>query len=414
MTKYILGSLTIVFLLTAAMVGNSFGQTTEAGASQASAAQSRVVGEVTAVDKTANQVTIKSDTGESITIVTNEASSVLRLPAGETSAQKATKITLADIGVGDRLFARGTVAEGGKSVAASQVVVTGTAVAAAATQDPGQQRVGARNRGLNGRVAALNSDKKEISVQSRSRDGVGTITIQTSDGTRFFRYAADSMDIKHASRSSFEGLKVGDQLRALGDTNEDGTRFTANEIISGLMARTGGQVVAINPAANEVTIKNSQTGQTMTVAFGSHSSLRRVSAEDAASFEAIRPARQDRPDRPAAAAGQPDRPRERPARAPGEERRPAGDERRPRGGRGFQEMIENLPAIKVTDLKKGDTVFVSGTQGADPAHMTAITLVTGDATFIGRMLQTGPNRGPQNPGLPGDVLGGGVGNPERP
>ncbi len=222
MTKRMLGSLTIVFLLTAVMVGNCFGQTTEA--SQTSAAQSRVVGEVTAVDKAANQVIIKSDTGESITIVTNEASSVLRLPAGETSAQKATKITLADIGVGDRLFARGTVAAGGKSVAASQVVVTGAA-AAAVTQEPGQQRPEARSRGLNGRITALNSDKKEISVQSRSRDGVGTITIQTSDGTRFFRYAADSLDIKHASRSSFEGLKVGDQLRALGDTNEDGTRF---------------------------------------------------------------------------------------------------------------------------------------------------------------------------------------------
>ena len=89
MTKCILGSLMIVFLLTAA--SNSFGQAPEASASQSSAAQSRIVGEVTAVDKTANQVTIKTDTGESITIVTNEASSVLRLPAGETSAQKATK-----------------------------------------------------------------------------------------------------------------------------------------------------------------------------------------------------------------------------------------------------------------------------------------------------------------------------------
>jgi hypothetical protein len=406
MTKRILGSLTIVLLLTSVVVGNSFGQTPEAGASQTSAAPNRIVGEVTAVDKTANQVTIKSDTGESITIVTNDASSVLRLPGGET-AQKATKITLADIVVGDRLFARGIVAAGGKSVAASQVVVTGAAVAATATQDPGQPRAEARSRGLNGRITALNSDKKEISVQSRSRDGVGTITIQTSDGTRFFRYAPDSLDIKYASRSSFEGLKVGDQLRALGDTNEDGTRFTANEIISGLMARTGGQVSAVNPAANEITIKNSQTGQTITVALGSRSSLRRVSAEDAASFEASRPAQPNRPDRPAVVAGQPDRPRERPARAPGEERRP-------RAGRGVQEMIENLPAIKVTDLKKGDTVFVSGTQSADPARMTAITLVTGDPTFIGRMLQTGPNRGPQNPGLPGDVLGGGVGNPERP
>ena len=306
--------------------------------------------------------------------------------------------------MGDRLFARGALAVGGKSVSASQVVVSGPAVSAGTAQDPQRQRVNARNRGLNGRITALNPDKKEISVQSRSREGVGTITIQTSDGTRFFRYAPDSLDIKDASRSSFAGLKVGDQLRALGDTNQDGTRFTADEIISGLISRTGGQVIVVNPAANEVTIKNNQTGQTMTVAVGSRSVVRRVSAEDAASFEASRPAR---PNRPASAAGQPDRPRERPER-------PASEERRPRAGRGFQEMIENLPTIKVSDLKKGDTVFVSGTQAADPSRMTAIMMVTGDPTFVGRMLQTGPNRGPQNPGLPGDVVGGGVGNPERP
>jgi hypothetical protein len=401
MTKFILGSLTIVLLFSVAI--NSVGQVTPAVASQTSTPQSRIVGEVTAVDKAANQVTIKADTGESITIATNETSSVLRLPAGETNAQKATKITLADIGVGDRIFAKGSVAGGGKAVVVSQIVVTGAAVPTVANPDSGNQRA-ERARGLNGRITALNSDKKEISVQSRSRDGVGTITIQTSDSTRFFRYAPDSMNIKDASRSSFAGLKVGDQLRALGDTNEDGTRFTADEIISGLTSRTGGQVISVNPGSSEVTIKNAQTGQTITVAIGTRSLLRRVSAEDVASFAASRPAR---PDRPAAAAGQPDRARDRPER-------PAGEERRPRAGRGMQEIIENLPAIKVSDLKKGDTVFVQGTQGADPSHVTAIMLVTGDPTFIGRMLQTGPpNRGPQNPGLPGDGLGGGVGAAER-
>jgi len=408
MTKCILGSLLVVVLLTAA--SNSFGQGPEAGTSQTNAAKGSIVGEVTAVDKTANQVTIKSDTGESITIVTNPTSSVLRLPAGETSAQKATRIKLADIGVGDRLFARGAVAAGGKSVAASQIVVTGAVVSAGAAQDPGRQRTEARNRGLNGRITALNPDKKEISVQSRSREGVGTITIQASDATRFFRYAPDTLNITDAQRSSFADLKIGDQLRALGETNEGGTRFTAEEIIAGLIGRTGGQIIALNPSANEITIKNSQTGQTITVAVGSRSALRRVSAEDAAQFEASRPAQPNRPDRPASGASgaaQPERPRER-------RERPAGEERRPRAGRGFQEMIESLPAIKVSDLKKGDTVFVSGTQGADPSRMTAIMLVTGDPTFVGRMLQTGPNRGPQNPGLPGDVLGGGVGNPERP
>ena len=408
MTKCLLGSLFVVILLTANS-SEGLAQTPPAGTSQAGATQNRVVGEVTAVDKTTNQVTIKTDSGESITVVTNQASSVLRLPAGETSAQKATRISIADISIGDRLFARGNVAEGSKTVAANQVVVTGAAVAVSAPQELGRPRGEARNRGLNGRITAINPDKKEISVQSRSREGIGTITIQASDATRFFRYAPDSLDITNASRSSFAALKVGDQLRALGETNQDGTRFTADEIISGLMGRTGGQVTAVNPAANEITIKNNQTGQTVTVAVGSHSQLRRVSAEDAASFEANRPAGQGRPGRPDSAtsgAAQPGRPRE-----PREG--PAGEERRPGAGRGFQEMIASSPAIKVSDLKKGDMVFVSGTQSGDPSHLTAIMLVTGDPAFVGRMLQTGPNRGPQNPGLPGDVLGGGGGNPER-
>ncbi|MDQ1471842.1 MAG: hypothetical protein QOJ99_3322 [Bryobacterales bacterium] len=402
MRKLILGSLTIFVLCATAI--NSFAQAASS-ASPAAAAQSRIVGEVTAVDKAANQVTIKADSGESITVATTESSAVLRLPAGETSAQKAVKITLGDIGVGDRIFAKGTSAGGGKAVIVSQIVVSGGAVSTAASPDPARQRVD-RARGINGRITALNPEKKEISVQSRSRDGVGTITILTSGDTRFFRYAPDSMDTKDASRSSLAGLKVGDQLRALGDTNEDGTRFTASEIISGSTARTGGQVVAVNPGANEVTIKNNQ-GQTITVAIGTRSKLRRVSTEEVASLEASRPAR---PDRPAATAGQPAQdgtPRER-------RERPAGEAGRPRPGRGIQEMIDNLPAIKATDLKKGDTVFVQGTQGSDPAHVTAIMLVTGDATFVSRMLQTGPpNRGPQNPGLPGDNIGGGVGSAER-
>jgi hypothetical protein len=400
MKKCIRNSLTIFFVLTAVI--NSFGQTSQAGTPEKSATQTNQVGVVIAVDKSANQITLKTDGGSNVIIEPISTASVMRLPAGETSARKAVSISVGDIVIGDRIFAKGTVAGGGHVVLVSQIVVT-SAATAASSDDTGQRAQ--RGRGLNGRITALNSDKKEISVQSRSRDGVGTITIVASDSTRFFRYAPDSLNIKDASRSSFSGLKVGDQLRALGETNEDGTRFTADEIISGLMARTGGQVTAVNPTTNELTIKNNQTGQTITVSVGTHSALRRVGAEDAASFEANRPARSDRP---AATAGQTGPPSER-------QERPAGEERRARPGRGIQEMLENLPAIKVSDLKKGDTVFVSGTQGADAAHVTAIMLVTGDPAFVGRMLQTGPNRNPQSPGLPGDVLGGGIGNtPERP
>jgi hypothetical protein len=325
--------------------------------------------------------------------------------------------------VGDRLFARGTNSADGKSIDARQVVVTGGAVAAAAVTDQQRQREDFRQRGLMGRITALDSGKKEVIVQSRSREGVVPVTVAVTDSTKLFRYAPDSMNIKDATRASFADLKVGDQLRALGEKSADGTRLSAEEIIAGSTTRTGGQVVAVNPAKNEITIKNGQ-GENITVVVGQRSSLRRVTAEMAAAFEASRPQRQGGGAPGAGAPG------DRPARAEGQERRrerregtpaAAGDERRPRGGgggggggRGFQELLEKAPAITVADLKKGDMVFVSGSEGADPSRVTAIMLVTGDPTFMSRFIQTGPNRGPQSPGLPGDVIGGGVGPAERP
>ncbi len=419
MKRVVFALIVLSFSVTAK--SNVVAQAQQTTAAPAAASQNLVVGVVTAIDKATGLLTVKTDTGESITVVTNDKSAVLRLPPGETSAQNAAKITLADVAVGDRLFARGTNAADGKSIDARQVVVTGSAVAAVAVTDQQRQREDFRQRGLMGRITALDSGKKEVTVQSRSREGVVPVTVAVTDSTKLFRYAPDSMNVKDATRASFSDLKVGDQLRALGEKSADGTRLSAEEIIAGSTTRTGGQVVAVNPAKNEITIKNGQ-GQNIIVAVGQRSSLRRVTPEMVTAFEANRPQRQGGGAPGAGASG------DRSARAEGQERRrerregapgAAGEDRRPRGGgagggRGFQEMLASAPAITVADLKKGDMVFVSASEGADPSRVTAIMLVTGDPEFMSRFIQTGPNRGPQSPGLPGDVIGGGVGPAERP
>ena len=409
MSKFVFAILVIAAQFMAA--GHVFSQNPGAGSAQTNPAQGQVVGVVTAIDN--GRVTVKNAAGESIVVITSDSSALLRLPPGETSAQKAAKITLTEIAAGDRLFARGTVSADGKSIEARQVVVTGATAATDVAQDQQRQREDFRQRGLMGRIISLNPDKKEISVQSRWREAAQGVTISVSDATRIFRYAPDSMNIKDASRSSFAQLRVGDQLRALGNRNTDGTQFTAEEIIAGTMTRTGGQVVAVDPSRNEVTIKDRQ-GQTVTVAVGERSSLRRVTPEAAASFE-TRTTRRGQGARDGGQARQGDqegRPRERRER---DTTTNAEGERRQRGGRGgFQQMLENLPAITVNDLKKGDTIFVTGSEGTDASRVTAIMLVTGDPAFMNRLLQPGQNRGPQSPGLPGDVMGGGVGPGERP
>ena len=396
MKKCVFEHLGLVLLLTLAV--SAGGQTTD------TSSQGRVVGVVTSVDRGTNQIAVKSDTGDAKVVLVSGSSSLLRLPPGETSAQKAVKISLEEVAVGDRMFARGTTLGDGKTLEARQVVVTGAAAAPVARE----QRDDFRQRGMAGRVATVDLQKKEIVLQPRGREGAIAGTIVVTDATRIFRYAPDSLSISHASRSSLNQLRVGDQVRALGDRNADGTRLTAEEIIAGSMTRTGGQIVAVDPAKNELTIKNNQ-GETITVAVGERSSLRRITPEVAASFAA-------RPGRAGGQEGRPRERRERPDGANGEARRARGDgEGRPaRGGRGFQEMLERLPAITLSELKKGDSVFVSGSEGADASHVTAIMLITGEPTVMQRLLRRGPNRGPQSPGLPGGVMGGGVGPAEPP
>ena len=396
----------------------AFAQTTQPTASskQAGSQQGRIIGEVTAIDAAAKKVSIKTDGGDSVTVSLDENTAYLRLSPGETSLDKAATITLADVGVGDRVLARGATARNGEALPVKQlIVVSKTAVANA--QERGREDF--RQRGVAGRISAVNPDKREITVMARSREGASAVTISATDNTRFLRYAPDSMKLSDAVQSSFAGLQVGDQIRALGDKSADGSHVTAEEIIAGSFIRTGGTVTAVNPTTNEVTIKSAQTGQTINVVIGKRSSLRRMTPEAAAAFEQRRAE-----NRAAGQGGSPNAQGERRRREPsdgGGANSGASGGRGPRGGggggRNFQNAFENLPAITLGELKKGDVVFVTGSgSGADASRVTAIMLLTGDEAFLNRLMQGQGNRNPRgmNPGLPGDTLGGGTVNRDQP
>jgi hypothetical protein len=360
----------------------------------------RVVGEVTAVDASTGQLTVRTDAGETVALATDDKTAYLRVPPGETAIDKAVRATRADVRVGDRVLAPGVASAGGQ---ARQIILMGRADASA---------LGAREEGrrVGGRIVALDPARKQIIIESRARGGFETVTLDASGGVRFLRFAPDSARARDAQPSSFADLKVGDSVRATGERSADGARFTPEEIIAGLFTRVAGIVSAVDAARGELTVRNEQTGQTVTVAVGGRSTLKRVTPEFARAFN-------ERAER-AARGG--------PRRAPGgaalqqananrngrDGRREGGDgERR---GASLQQMLEGLPAVAVADLKKGDAVVVTATPGADASRATAITLVTGDADFLRRLqqLQRGTEGSPQrmSPGLPSDVLGGGVGN----
>ena len=264
---------------------------------------------------------------------------------------------------------------------------------------------GARQRQrVFGVVTAVDAARKLIVVRARRGEDFEAVTLDASGSVRFLRFAPDSLRAADAQPSSFADLKVGDTLRATGERSADAARFVPEEIITGSFTRVIGIVSAVDPARGELTVRNEQTGQTVTVAVGQRSTLKRITPE----FERTVA---ERVERAARAAEQRASGKAAQANSNGNAAAPREGERR---GASLQQMFESLPAVTVADLRKGDAVVVTATPGADSSRATAVTLVTGGADFLHRLqqLQRGTEGNPRrmSPGLPNDVLGGGLGN----
>jgi len=83
------------------------------------------------------------------------------------------------------------------------------------------------------------------------------------------------------------------------------------------------------------------------------------------------------------------------------------------GGGDFQDMLERMPPLTLSDLKPGDVIAVSSTTGSDPSRLTAITLVSGVDVIIAALQSAGgARRGPAlSTGLPAGVLDFGISQP---
>jgi hypothetical protein len=401
----------------ASALGQTPQTSTQQGGAGARTARQRIVGEVTGVDAAAGRVQIRTDAGEAVTVAIDDKTAYMRLPPGETSMEKAVNVTREDVRVGDRVLVPDASPSGGDATPVRRIILMGRAQA-------GAQGERGRNDGrrLGGRIAAIDTAKKQIAVLTRGRDGIETVTLDASGDVRILRFAPDTLRTSEARPSSLAELKVGDQVRATGAREPDSARFKPEEVIAGSFTRVFGVVSATSPERGEATIKNEQTGQTVTVAVGKNSTLKRLTPEFVETLEE-RMQRAERREQRRASGGQQqqggdDNRGARAGRRDGERRGEGeGGRRGDSGGRGDrnpQQMFESLPAVALADLKKGDVVVVTASTGADDAHVTAISLVTGEGEVMRRLLRgtDGAPRG-MSPGLPGDVLGGGTGTEVR-
>ncbi len=393
--------LSLLLIATTANLGVAQGTTSAPGAAQQQEADPNinpnwVIGEVKAIDATAKQLVVKTDAGSLVTATLSESTEYMRVAPGETSLAKATKITFADLGEGDRVMARGKLSEDKKVVPARAVIVM-TKADIAKKQEA--ERAEWRRRGILGVIAAINPMTKEITITTRSAAGTQPVIIPVAEKADLRRYAPDSIKFGDAKAGNLGELQVGDQLRALGERSADGTRFTAEKIVTGSFRTVAGTVTVVDPATGEIKISDLEKKQPLTIVVKQDAVLRKFPAAS----EMMMFGRGPGGGPGGAPGGQPP--------ASGGQRGPGGPGGGPRaGGGGFniQDMLERLPTIALAEVKVGDTIIVSSTKGADPTRLTAIALVNGADTLLNLMAARQPQTGGASVPNPAAGLGQGI------
>jgi len=354
-----------------------------------SPSSARPVGTIKAIS--GNTITLTTDAGTDVTILVQDATKLVRIAPGQKDLKDAAPIQLQDVQVGDRILVRGKLADDGSSVLAASVI-------AMKKEDISQKQARDREEwqkhGAGGLVSSVDPATNTIIVSLPAIGEKKNLTVHLSKDTIMRRYAPDSVKFDDAKPSTLDQIKPGDQLRARGSRNADGTELTAVEVVSGTFRNIAGTISSIDSSAGTVTLQDLTTKKPVTVKITSESQLRKLPPQMAQRIamrlkgtpaEAATPAA----DGAAGPANAPQNPNPRGSRTGGPGAggpdgmgRPAGN-----GSPDLQQAINRMPPATLSDLQRGDAVMLVATEGGRGGMPTAITLLGG----VEPILQASPN-----------------------
>ncbi|HEY2857205.1 MAG TPA: hypothetical protein VGJ21_02185 [Terracidiphilus sp.] len=325
----------------------------------------RVVGTVTAIS--GSTVTIKTDAGAEQQVTIASDATLKRLEPGQKDLNAAPAIQLSDLAIGDRVLMR--LDATASTPTASLVVAMKQSDVAQVHQKDNE----AWQRGVAGLVKNVEASSGKITVGTGAGPTAKTVTVKTTSATKVLRYAPGSVRFADAQPGAIDAIKPGDQLRARGTKNADSSEIAADEIVSGTFRNVAGIISSVDASASTLTVKDLTTKKPVTIHVAADVQMRRIPDQVAqmlaarlkGSSNGAGGARSG-----GAAAG---------ANAPGGA--PSGGAGRWSGGQSGnnggdpQRFLSMAPAIKLTDLQKGQAVMVVATDGA--TDVNAITLLAG-------------------------------------
>ncbi len=359
--------------------------------SYAQTTAAKAVGSVKSVNGNSLVVSVDASGDTSITIA--DSARILRTSPGQTDLKTATPISATDIHVGDRVLARGQAGDNGTLVASLVVVMAKSDIAQRQQQEQEEWR-----KGVGGIIKSVDVGAATITLaHSLLASGKPTV-VRVDQGTQILRYAPDSVKFDDAKPGSLDQIKAGDQLRARGTKNADGTEFTAQAIVSGSFREIAGTVISTDAPSSSVSVMDLATKKPVTVKVSSESQLHKLppvvaqmiafrlkggapgvqpssaTAQGTAGNATAAGGSENGSGRgqgnwkgQGAAGGE----------RPGPGGTPGGNSRNGGGLPDFQQMLSRMPAVTIADLNKGDAVMLVATEGSSSAGPTAITMLVG-------------------------------------
>jgi Domain of unknown function (DUF5666) len=362
------------------------GSSTPAQAQDAQAALARRIGAIKAIS--GNTLTLSQDSGPDVVVTVQPNARILRIAPSAKDLKDAAPVQLQDLQVGDRVRVRGQAS--GDAILALEVIAMARTDLEARRQ---QEQQDWQKRGMGGLVSAVDPATDTVTITVGGFGGTKNVAVHASKNTVIRRYAPDSVKFDDAKPSTLAEIHTGDQLRARGDKNPDGTQMTAEEIVTGSFRNVAGTVNSVDASAGKLSVQDLLTKKPIVVTITAESQLHKLPPEIAQRI-AIRLKGTLPPGTPGAAgggnaagsnaapsaAGGPSRPS--PSMASGG----MGGGTRQGGAPDFQQILSRMPPVTLTDLHKGDAVLIVATEGST-SGATAITLLSG----VEPILQAAPS-----------------------
>ena len=206
-----------------------------------------------------------------------------------------------------------------------------------------------------------------------------------SKDTIIRRYAPDSVKFDDAKPGTLEQVKVGDQLRARGTKSADGKELTAAEIVSGTFRSIAASVLSSDAANNTITVTDLANRRPVTLKIAPDSQMHQLPAmfaqRIAMRLKGGTPPSQGGTNSTGGAAARSQDGGARPSGGAGSagESRPGGGSGggHPGGAPDFQQMLNRMPAVELSQLQKGDAVMIVATEGTAESPSQVIILLSG-------------------------------------